>query len=325
MLFIILTLALFPIRPTVSSDLSDSPPEIFKEDMDHVHFLLWTRSNPEDASYYELKINDIDNIVNSTFDPNLPTHVLIHGWIANGYQGWPVEAKTELLKHYECNVISIDWEEISHRFNYYAVVNTLPEVGHRVAEMLDIMHIVVQLDITTLHVTGHSLGAHLGGIVGHHVVYGPLGRITGLDPAGPSYRGAPEEEMLDISDATFVEVIHTNGGRTYQACVGLSERIGHVDYYPNGGEHQPGCTVGGKWTDLLRGGCSHGRAVDYWIESINGVTPFRSKPCPDWHTYETGKCSSCGEGCLDMGLHAATQPYGTYYLETARRSPFALG
>ncbi|XP_068230441.1 pancreatic triacylglycerol lipase-like isoform X2 [Palaemon carinicauda] len=325
MLFIILTLVLFPIGETASSDLSDSFRRIFKADMDDVHFLLWTRSNSEDASYYELNVNDITNIVNSPFNPNLPTHLLIHGWMASGQDGWAVQAKTELLKHYECNIISVDWEEIARHVNYYAVVNNLPSVGEHVAMMLDVMHIAVQLNITTLHVTGHSLGAHISGIIGQRVVYGPLGRITGLDPAAPNFHDAPEEEKLDKSDAAFVEVIHTNAGSLLHFCVGLADRIGHVDYYPNGGEHQPGCTVGGRWKELLTGGCSHGRSFGYWIESINGMTPFRSKPCSDWYAYETGNCSSCGEGCLDMGLHASTQPHGTYFLETDNHSPFALG
>ncbi|GFR28891.1 hypothetical protein TNCT_542861, partial [Trichonephila clavata] len=37
-----------------------------------------------------------------------------------------------------------------------------------------------------------------------------LGRITGLDPAGPYFRNVANNVKLDTSDATFVDVIHSN-------------------------------------------------------------------------------------------------------------------
>lgn len=37
-----------------------------------------------------------------------------------------------------------------------------------------------------------------------------LGRITGLDPAEPFFQYMPASVRLDPTDATFVDVIHTD-------------------------------------------------------------------------------------------------------------------
>jgi len=58
-----------------------------------------------------------------------------------------------------------------------------------------------------------------------------------LDPAGLFYRGQKAiEEKLDEADAEFVEVIHTNMGQ-----LGLEGKLGHADFYPNGGRTQERC------------------------------------------------------------------------------------
>ena len=38
-----------------------------------------------------------------------------------------------------------------------------------------------------------------------------LGRITGLDPAGPLFQYTPPHVRLDPTDAQFVDAYHTNG------------------------------------------------------------------------------------------------------------------
>jgi len=53
---------------------------------------------------------------------------------------------------------------------------------------------------------------------------------------------------LDASDAQFVDVIHSNGAPIVEGGAGLRQASGHVDFYPNGGDYQPGCP------SLLSGG-----------------------------------------------------------------------
>jgi Lipase len=53
------------------------------------------------------------------------------------------------------------------------------------------------------------LGAQVAGYAGQGVA--KLGRITGLDPAGPLFQYTPPHVRLDPTDAQFVDAYHTNG------------------------------------------------------------------------------------------------------------------
>ena len=60
--------------------------------------------------------------------------------------------------------------------------------------------------------------------------------LTGLDPAGLYFTTVSSDFRLDESDASYVDVIHTDAG-----VLGTNRRNGDVDFYPNGGSRQPGC------------------------------------------------------------------------------------
>ena len=60
--------------------------------------------------------------------------------------------------------------------------------------------------------------------------------FLGLDPARPGFDTHNSSARLDSSDAHFVVGLHTGAG-----FVALSDPVGHVDFYPNGGSKQPHC------------------------------------------------------------------------------------
>lgn len=71
---------------------------------------------------------------------------------------------------------------------------------------------------------GHSLGSHIAGFTGKTVfsLTGKrVGRISGLDPAGPCFADVESGLKLKSTDAEFVDVIHTDNG-----AYGLDEQIG---------------------------------------------------------------------------------------------------
>lgn len=64
---------------------------------------------------------------------------------------------------------------------------------------------------------------------------GRLSKIVALDPALPLFGRSQSHERLDVSDAEYVEIVHTNAGY-----LGFTRPLGHASFYPNGGTSQPG-------------------------------------------------------------------------------------
>lgn len=95
-------------------------------------------------------------------------------------------------------------------------------------------------NLTTIHLIGHSLGAHVAGNVGRtakNLTGIPVGRLTGLDPAGPLFNFVLDDVRLRKTDAELVDVIHTDA-----LFLGTFRDLGNVHFLPNGGTPpQPGC------------------------------------------------------------------------------------
>lgn len=125
---------------------------------------------------------------------------------------------------------------------------------------------------------GHSLGAHVAGNAGAAITR-KISRIIGLDPAGPLFSVGVLDDRLDTSDASFVQIIHTNG-----EILGFDTPIGHVDYFPNGGMSQPGCGLD------LAGTCSHSRSYYYLAEAIARGEVFKSLLCTTYDQFQENKC-----------------------------------
>lgn len=122
------------------------------------------------------------------------------------------------------------------------------QVGEYVAAFIEFLGSEAEVSFDDIHILGHSLGAHVAGYIGNSVQK-KIGRITGLDPAGPAFETPylkDPEERLDATDANFVDIIHTCAGS-----LGFLRPVGHVDFYPNGGTfRQPGCPVFSSRTTL---------------------------------------------------------------------------
>nr|XP_012319366.1 phospholipase A1 member A isoform X4 [Aotus nancymaae] len=217
-----------PTPQTTCADFQNA--NLFEGTVLKVQFLLFVPSDPSCGKLVE----GSSDLQNSGFNATLGTKLIIHGFRVLGTKpSWIDKFIRTLLRATNANVIAVDWIYGSTGI-YFSAVKNVFNLSLEISLFLDKL-LVLGVSKSSIHIIGVSLGAHVGGKVGQ-LFRGQLGQITGLDPAGPEYTRASVEERLDAGDALFVEAIHTDTDK-----LGIRIPVGHVDYFVNGGQDQPGC------------------------------------------------------------------------------------
>ncbi|CAM4982006.1 unnamed protein product [Rotaria socialis] len=267
-----------------------------------------------------------------------PTKLLIHGFLERADSQWYIDMKNAILSVDDINVIMVDWTQ-GNGFPYDQASANTQMVGAEVALFINYLIKQHGSKSTDFHIIGHSLGAQAAGYAGSRVP--GLGRITGLDPAGPSFENTDPRVRLDPTDALFIDVIHTDGAHNLLLGLGTLQRMGHADFYPNGGMDQPGCpkTPGKIINLILQLGtmnidgfsatalCSHVASVRLFTDSVLNQCPYVSYPCTSMDDFNAGKCSLDCDGrtrhCNRMGYWASpSDGNGSLYLKTQDASAF---
>uniref|UniRef100_A0A670YCV3 Lipase G, endothelial type n=1 Tax=Pseudonaja textilis TaxID=8673 RepID=A0A670YCV3_PSETE len=310
-------------------ELREEPSKV--EDL-QVKFIVRTTPDPDHPDCY-LTVGQDHLLDDCNFNVSAKTFFVIHGWSMGGmYERWMntlVSALQEREK--EANVVVVNWLSLAQQL-YTIAVNNTRVVGKQLAELLDWLEKDFQLE--NVHLIGYSLGAHIAGYTGNYA-RGTIGRITGLDPAGPMFEGVDPSKRLSPDDADFVDVLHTYTRETLGISIGIQMPVGHIDIYPNGGDIQPGCGL----TDILGtlalgdiGGlviCEHERSVHLFVDSlVNKDKPSFAFQCTDSGRFKKGICLSCRKNrCNSIGYNTKkmrNKRNSKMYLKTRAGMPFKV-
>ncbi|NXE53902.1 LIPH Lipase, partial [Casuarius casuarius] len=288
-----------------------------------VKLMLFTRQNPNCAE-------QLNSTTSKYLDITKKTTFIVHGYRLTGSPPlWIPDLVQLLLSVDDMNIILVDWNRGATTLIYSNASRNCKKVAEILKKLIDEM-LIAGASLDSFHMIGVSLGAHISGFVGE-LYEGKLGRITGLDPAGPLYRGKLPSERLDPTDAQFVDVIHSDTDG-----LGYREALGHIDFYPNGGTDQPGCpqTV---FSGLQYFKCDHQRSVFLFISSLKKSCNITAYPCDSYRNYRNGKCTSCETfqplPCPILGYYAnkwksyftqQSHPVTSMFFDTADKEPFCI-
>lgn len=207
-----------------------------KVDKSQVTFRLWTSLSQQ--KYIPMEVGNLQNITG--IKVSQPFKVITHGYLSSANKPWVRSLTKTYLESGDVNVIEVDWSKPASSVLYPNAASATKDVGKYLSELIMELYEVYQIPFSSFHLIGHSLGAHISAFAGKRIdnySSQKLGRISGLDPAGPLFTNALPEDRLTPNDASFVDVIHTDGNK-----FGFYEPLGTVDFYPNGGTaFQPGC------------------------------------------------------------------------------------
>ncbi|CAG9830866.1 unnamed protein product [Diabrotica balteata] len=274
---------------------------------DDVIYTLFTKTSPTEGQ------NVNEGTSNSIIkEKDVPTVLIIHGWTTDDTSPWYRPLRDEYFKQGPHNIIFLNWSKAGNKTYHVSSANVRP-VGKSIAQFL----VASKVNLSKVHLIGHSLGSQLTCYIGQFVqeLSGrKVGRITALDPAGPLWSNPDmsERERLSYHDADFVDVIHTDIQLS-----GYTKPIGHVDFYPNEGKHQPGCPSIEEDSN-----CSHARSTLFFIESV--ATKAISKEAifnEDEHFFVTVTPKRDGKEVI-FGQHVDKSARGVYYIKTNAAKPF---
>ena len=84
----------------------------------------------------------------------------------------------------QVNFFIVDWQKLAANRYYYTSAKYTKIVGRQLAKFIAYLKENHSTNMDSVHLIGHSLGAHVCGFTGKHLLKSGIniGKITGLDP-----------------------------------------------------------------------------------------------------------------------------------------------
>ncbi|EAT36379.1 AAEL011528-PA [Aedes aegypti] len=275
-------------------------------------------SNGSSIALKQASLND--SSLSRKIDTSKEVIFVIHGWLDDISRMWFQQLAQDVLKYTGSNVCAVNWGHLA-RYRYYrtAVNHTVMVSGYLTKFVQYLESAGVPLSNITM--VGHSMGAQISGQVGYNLG-GKIGRIYGLDPAGPCFtlpRDRGMQYRLDRSDAMYVQTIITS-----RLTIGVGVGDGHENFYPNGGiSPQTNCVIP-LTSDAEFAGqilCSHMHAATLFRLALNPANVYRGKKCINWPAY---MLSFCGLNKANLLGIRSDRSGGDYFLRTSAFSPYTV-
>ncbi|KAM3966426.1 lipase member H-A-like [Aphomia sociella] len=299
---------------------SEKPSIITKKSLKYLSFTVLgykalPSSNRQRYSYYQMK----ELAKEPTMDYTKKTMLYVGGFLDS--PSYPFATVLEMnYKKLGYNVLLLDMNKFATT-EYPVAARLMRAIGKHTGEMLaNLTNYDVGFDPKKLELVGLSLGGQTMSFIAksYKALTGvTVSRLTGLDPSGPCFRNLGPEDRLDQSDADFVDVIATNIDG-----FGMAAPVGHVNYYVNGGEYQPGDVF---WIPCSIF-CSHIRAYTIWFAALQYPDSFIAMQCDSVQQAREKNCYERQPMVTNvLGLNVDKTKHGVFYLATTYNYPYYMG
>ncbi|KAI3387871.1 hypothetical protein SNEBB_008662 [Seison nebaliae] len=242
--------------------------------------------------------------------------MFLHAYLQNINSDWIQLSKQRLISNIKINLFILDWHSVAS-LSYALAVQYINEIADKTVQfLLKMTRRYPKFLPEHIDLISFSLSAHLAGRIGKF--FKGINKIIALDPAGLSFEGKSKAVTLDESDASFVQVVHTDSNMFK---FGSNKIWGTVDIFVNGGHNQVGCK---NRRSMSYVSCSHTRATKLYTSSIalyeeatalgqlydprnfhydGDICIFRAYRCTSLKLFDEGKCIECEEkeDCVMLG------------------------
>lgn len=130
------------------------------------------------------RYSSLSALKQSGFLPTKQTVLMVHGFRGSGldHQRWAIDMKDLILsRDSKSNVLFADWSHHARVINYVHALEHIAEVTDDLYAIFDNLERAFprRFKMTEIHVIGHSLGAHVAGLLGQ-MMNRQLNTITAL-------------------------------------------------------------------------------------------------------------------------------------------------